>query len=286
MRDSLLDRLGARFPQSSGRSLRQWLEAGRVRVNGRVVRDGRTAVGARDRIELRPRAGARAGSGLAAGVRLVHEDDALLVVDKPPGLLTIATERERERTLYRLVWDYLAARQPGRRPFIVHRLDRETSGLVVLAKSPGAKRHLQAQFESRTVERIYQALVEGRVSEDHGTLEGWLTEDASLRVRAVRALGGPGEGGKQAITRYRVLERRADTTRLELSLVTGRRGQIRAQLSQLGHPIVGDRPHGSRARGRLRLHACRLGFVHPVTGAAARFESPAPPAVAGARATV
>jgi 23S rRNA pseudouridine1911/1915/1917 synthase len=286
MTDTLLERLGARFPQSSRRSLRQWLEAGRVHVNGRVVRDGRTAVGARDRIELGAPTGARAGPGLQAGVRLVHEDDALLVVDKPPGLLTIATERERARTLYRLVWDYLAARHPGRRPFIVHRLDRETSGLVVLAKSPEAKRHLQAQFESRTVERIYLAVVEGRVSQDQGTLESWLTQDASLRVRAVRARRGPPEGGKQAITRYRVLERRADTTLLELSLVTGRRGQIRAQLSRLGHPIVGDRGHGSRAGGRVRLHACRLGFAHPATGAPARFESPAPPAVTGAGATV
>ena len=207
----------------------------------------------------------------------VHEDDDLLVVDKPAGLLTIATERERQRTAYRLLRDYVAA-QPGRqRLFIVHRLDRETSGLLVFAKSEPVKRALQAQFEARTVERVYVAVVEGRIGAAAGTLRARVAEDPrSLRVRTTRR-------GSEAVTRYRVLERRAHSTVLELALETGRRGQIRAQLAALGHPIVGDTEFGSRRDPvrRVCLHATRLGF-RDGTGRARRYESPAPAAFARA----
>ena len=265
----LLERLGELFPQASRRSLKQWLERGRVEVNGHVVREGRANVGAADRVTL----GRHGAAPFPPALGLVFEDEDLLVIDKPPGLLTIATERERERTAYRLLREYLRAGQPPRRPFIVHRLDRETSGLLVFAKSIRAKRRLQAQFEAREVERIYVAVVEGRVGDDQGVLAGRLVQDRGLRVRA-------GAGGRDAITHYRVRERRRDTTVLELSLGTGRRHQIRVQLADLGHPIVGDRTHGSRSdpRGRLWLHASRLGFVHPESGKRVRFESAAPAA--------
>jgi 23S rRNA pseudouridine1911/1915/1917 synthase len=273
---TLSERLRAVFPEASGRSLRQWLTSGRVRVNGAIARDGRVAVDAADAVTL---GAPRPHVLFPAELGLVHEDDDLLVVDKPAGLLTIATERERERTAYRMVWTYLAGARPPRRPFIVHRLDRETSGLLVVAKAPAAKRHLQAQFEARTVERIYVALVEGRVAADRGTLSDRVVEDRSLRVRAVR--GRAGRAGKEAITHYRVIGRRPDSTLLELTLGTGRRRQIRAQLAALGHPIVGDGEHGSqRGRGRLWLHAARLGFTHPATGAPVSFESAPPPALA------
>ena len=143
----------------------------------------------------------------------------------------------------------------------------------MFAKSPGVKQALQAQFAARTPQRVYVALVEGVVPADEGTLTGRLAEDRALRVRATRA----GGHGRQAITRYRVLERSADATLLEVALVTGRRGQIRAQLAALGHPIVGDRAYGSR-RDPLRrvcLHATRLAFTHPA-GRRLTFESPPP----------
>ncbi len=196
-------------------------------------------------------------------------------MDKPARLLTVATERERERTAYRLLWDYLAAQRPRARPFIVHRLDRETSGLLVFAKSPETKRRLQDQFEARAVERTYVALVKGHVRRESGGLESRLVEDRNLRVHTAR-----GPEGKTAITSYRVLSRGQDTTRLELFLGTGRRRQIRVQLAAIGHPIVGDREHGGPGGQfrRLCLHATRLGFIHPGSGKAMRFESAAPPA--------
>jgi len=263
----LVDRLRELFPEASRRSLKQWLERGRVEVNGRVVREPRATVEPADRVAL----GRHGLVPFPPALGLVYEDHDLIVIDKPPGLLTIATERERERTAYRLLGDYLQARRPPRRPFIVHRLDRETSGLLIFAKSLRAKRHLQAQFETRRVERVYVAVVEGRVREERGTLSSRLVQDRGLRVRA-------GAGGRPAITHYLVRERRRDTTMLELSLGTGRRHQIRVQLADLGHPIVGDRAHGSRSAPsrRLCLHASRVGFVHPESGRLMHFESAAP----------
>jgi 23S rRNA pseudouridine1911/1915/1917 synthase len=278
---SLTERLRAAFPEASGRRRKQWLATGRVRVSGRVVREGRALVGPTDAVALGTPTLAPA---LPGGLRILHEDADLLVVEKPSGLLTIATHRERERTVYHVLWEALAARRPSGRPFIVHRLDRETSGLLVFARSAAVKRRLQEQFEARTVERLYVAVVEGRVRADAGTLAGLVVQDRALQVRAVPAARGgrAAAAGQEAITRYRVLERRLDATLLELSLGTGRRQQIRAQLADLGHPVVGDRRHGS-ARDPLRrlcLHAWRLGFLHPASGSPVRFESPPPAAFA------
>jgi 23S rRNA pseudouridine1911/1915/1917 synthase len=266
---TLSARLRALFPEASGRSLKQWLTSGRVELNGRICRDGRVMVGAGDRVVL----GTRGRVPFPRGLGLVHEDADIVVVDKAPGLLSVATERERERTAYRLLWDYLAAQRPRARPFIVHRLDRETSGLLVFAKSAAAKQHLQAQFEARSVDRAYIALVSGRVRHEAGILESRLVEDRSLRVQTTSD-----PKGKTAITTYRVIAQGDRTSLLELTLGTGRRRQIRVQLAALGHPLLGDREHGGPAGPfrRLCLHATRLGFVHPSTGRAMRFESAAP----------
>ena len=164
---------------------------------------------------------------------------------------------------------------------MVHRLDRDTSGLVVFAKSVAAKRRLQAQFEARSVERIYVAVVEGLVRADHGTLAAGSCRTGASASRPARGgRGAPGAAaGKEAITQYRVLERRRDATVLELALGTGRRRQIRVQLAALGHPVLGDADHGGRRRGhgRLWLHARRLRLLHPATGQRVAFESPPPP---------
>jgi 23S rRNA pseudouridine1911/1915/1917 synthase len=279
-------RLRELFPGASGRTIKQWLERGRVRVGGGVVRRGDVPVASTDGVEL----GAPTGPSFPPLLRLVFEDDDILVIDKPPGLLTIATERERERTAYRLLAAYVGghggsrenARRGAPRLFIVHRLDRETSGLLVFAKSPDAKRRLQRQFEARAVERRYVALVEGTVSDARGRLRSRLREDRTQRVRQTHSRSA----GREAITDYRVLEHGATSTLLELSLVTGRRGQIRAQLATLGHPILGDHAYGAHhdPLHRLCLHATRLAFTHP-RGHKMIFESPAPPAfrrIAGA----
>ena len=267
----LITRLAALHPGAARRSLKQWLAGGRVRVNGDVVRLGNAPLGADDRVVLGPPAPAP----LPGQLRLLYENERLLVVDKPAGLLTIATASERDRTAYRLLTSYLTTRSAARdrhHPlFIVHRLDRETSGLLVFAKTAAAKRFLQEQFERRTVERVYVAVVEGRVREESGTLKTRLREDSGLRVRVAR-----GQEGREAITHYRVLARGTESTLLEIRLETGRRGQIRAQLAAQGHPIVGDEAYGSRSDPlrRVCLHAIRLGFMDEQ--GPLQFESPAP----------
>lgn len=253
---TLRERLHTLYPDTSGRSIKQWLEGRRVRVNGVVARRGDAPLTPDDTVELT----APGRAPFPAALRLVHEDESVLVIDKPPGLLTIATEHERERTAYRLLRDWLEG-GGEQKLFVVHRLDRETSGLLVFAKSFPVKQGLQTQFQRRSAERVYVARVEGVVTAADGTLTSQLAEGRTLRVRPTR----DARRGKEAITRYRVLERYRDATLLELSLVTGRRAQIRAQLAALGHPIVGDRTYGSRRNPlrRVCLHATRLGFVHP-----------------------
>jgi 23S rRNA pseudouridine1911/1915/1917 synthase len=274
---TLAERLKQLFPQASGVSRKNWLAFGRVTLNGQVVRDGRTAVASGDRVALGGETVARVV--LPPPLRLVYEDDDLLVVDKPADLLSIATKSERERTAFRMVWSYLAQARPPSRPLIVHRLDRQTSGLVVFAKSTAAKRHLQAQFKANSVTRQYQAVVEGKVPADAGRFEHSLLPGSSMRLRAA----GRGEaGGRLAVLRYRVRQRRATTTALELELGTGWRHQIRVQLAAAGHPVVGDHAYGATTDPlkRVCLHATRLGFLHPASGRPVQFDSPPPQAFA------
>jgi 23S rRNA pseudouridine1911/1915/1917 synthase len=270
---TLTSRLKTLFPEASGVSRKDWLGRGRVTVNGTVVRDGRTEVADTDRIRLGGETVPRVV--LAHPLRLVHEDEHLLVIDKPADLLTIATDNEQNRTAYRLVFAYLGAKQPPVRPLIVHRLDRQTSGLLVLAKSTAVKRDLQQQFAGRTVIRGYVAIVEGNVAKDEGVLEDHIIQNTALKVRKADARE---TGAKKAVTRYRVREQRKTTTVLDVMLATGRRHQIRVQLAALGHPVVGDDTYHAKTDPirRLCLHATTLGFIHPGTGAAVRYDSPIP----------
>jgi 23S rRNA pseudouridine1911/1915/1917 synthase len=274
---TLAARLKELFPEASGVSRKDWLARGRVTVNGSVVRDGRAAVADGARIRLGDETVARVTLGHP--LRLVYEDDHLLVIEKPADLLTIATDTEQERTAYRMVFSYLQSKRPPTRPLIVHRLDRQTSGLLVLAKTTAAKRNLQEQFAARTVTRGYVAIVEGRVAEDAGTLEDRIVQNKALKVRRA---GAEEVGARLAVTRYRVRERRPTVTIVDVMLGTGRRHQIRVQLAALGHPVVGDHTYHAKTDPirRLCLHATTLGFVHPATGAAVRFESPLPTAFA------
>jgi 23S rRNA pseudouridine1911/1915/1917 synthase len=269
---SLGDCLARLFTEASGRTRKQMLATGRVRVNGGVKRDPRLLLAAGDVIEI---GGKEIRGPRPRGLAIVHEDDAVIVVDKPAGLLTIATERERERTLYAELTAYT---RPSGRVFIVHRLDRLASGLLVFARSPDAKRALQAQFAAHTAERVYLVVVEGRPPKAEGRIASRLLDEVPGRVRETRQ---PGEG-RAAVTRWRVRRAGARHSLLEVRLETGRRHQIRAHLAALGHPIAGDALYGSTTDpfGRLALHAHVLGFDHPAGGKRLQFVSPAPAAFA------
>lgn len=256
----------------SKRSLKQMVSAGRVTVDGSPAGrlDLRLSPGAVVEVGAR----ARVLASLPTGLEMVHEDGDVLVVVKGHGLLTMATATERERTAYAYLTAYVESREPRARVFIVHRLDREASGLLVFARTASAKSGLQEQFRAHTVERLYAALVEGRPKVDSGVIDLPLLEnDKSGRVH-VAAAGA----GRDARTHFRVIEGGADCSLLEVRLETGRKHQIRVHLQAIGHPIVGDTVYGSKVTGldRLALHARTLGFVHPRTGEAMRFESEVP----------
>ena len=251
------------------------LAGGRVRVNGAITRRADTPLATGDVVEVGAR-GPRAP--LLPGLALVYEDDDVIIVDKPAGLLTIATERERERTAYTHLMAHARARRPPARVFVVHRLDRLASGLLVFATSPGAKRTLQAQFAAHTVERTYLVVVEGALVRLQGTIISRLLDDAPGRVRETHRP----RAGRAAVTRWRVLRAGTRHTLVEVRLETGRRNQIRVHFAGLGHPVAGDDTYGSRTDpfGRLALHAHVLGFDHPRSGARLRFVSKAPSAFA------
>lgn len=266
----LLEALFEALDGSMSRSaVRRLLSHGRVAVNGEAA-DHTTLLRPGDRVGF----GGRAGAPPARGVRIVHEDAAVVVIDKPPGLLTIATEKEKSRTAYRALNDHLGRRG---RAFIVHRLDREASGLLVFAKNPAAKRSLQARWPEAVKE--YFALVEGAPDPAHGRIEEDLRELKTGKVAVV----APGEGYASS-TRYETLERRRRFSLLRVTLETGRKHQVRAHLAHIGHPIAGDRAYGASGDpiGRLGLHACRLEFPHPVSGERFAFESPLPRGFAAA----
>jgi len=247
------------------------LAAGRVLVNGVVTRRATTRLAAGDVVEI----GAReTRPDLPAGLALVYEDAQMIVVDKPAGLLTIATAKERERTVYAHLMSYTRARRPPARVFIVHRLDREASGLVAFACSPVAKQALQAQFAEHTVDRTYLAIVEGCPEATAGTIRSRLIEEGPGRVRETR----DAQQGRAAVTHWRIRDRGVRHTLLEVQIDTGRRNQIRVQLAGIGHPIAGDRLYGATTDPlrRLGLHAHVLGIDHPQTGERLRFVSPPP----------
>ncbi|MEI8004393.1 MAG: RluA family pseudouridine synthase [Methanothrix sp.] len=205
---------------------------------------------------------------------LLHEDEDVLVVVKPSGLLTMGTERDKTHTAYALLTAYLRKgyAKSSKRIFIVHRLDRDTSGVLVFAKTLQAKLTLQGQWEE--TEKKYLAVVHGRCERKEGMISTYLAENAAHMVYAT---SDPARG-KLARTAYRVLSDTNEYSLLEVDLLTGRKHQIRVHLAGIGHPVVGDEKYGAgrKAYKRLALHARSLSFIHPVSGRRLAFEAEVP----------
>ena len=269
MPKSLLDHLSTLFPDSSRTTLRQMLQTGRVRVNGEVEKNAKRTLDDDELVEVAQKS---VQPVLPPGLAILHEDDDVIVVLKANGLLTVATEREREQTAQAFLNVYL--REKGEeRIHVVHRLDRETSGVLVFAKNFEAREKLKEKFAAHDVDRIYVAIIEGTLSPPKGTISSFLAEDRSLRMRSVT--NDP--EAKHAVTHYRTIES-GKWSMLEVTLETGRKNQIRAHMSEAGHPIVGDQLYGSTVNplGRLGLHAKLLGFDHPTTGKRLTFTAALP----------
>ena len=282
----LMDFLQAKMGGMAKASIKQLLSQRRVTVNNVIqtrhdtpLRKGDiiTIESGRGNVELRhPK------------LRVVYEDDALIVVEKKNGLLTVPVKADsKETTVFSILKEYVRKQSHRNTVHVVHRLDRETSGLLVFAKSPELQEYMRTYWRQLVTKRSYVALVEGKLEKNEGKITSWLTEDSRTALVSSSPVDN---GGQLAITNYKVLKESAlqtdeadlktEYSLVELNLETGRTNQIRVHMASMGHPVVGDRKYGhgneSSPIDRLCLHARVLEFIHPMTEKKVRFEAPMP----------
>lgn len=202
-------------------------------------------------------------------LNIIYEDKYIIVVEKPAKLLTVSTEKEKNRTLFHQLYEYVKKKNKNNKIFIVHRLDKDTSGLLIFAKDEITKRRLQDNWNDLVIVRGYIALVEGKVNND-GEVISYLKETKTLLTYS----SNDKKNGKKAITKYKVLKSNNNYSLLYINILTGRKNQIRVHMNDINHPIVGDKKYGAKTNpiGRLGLHANVLKFYHPISNKIMYFE--------------
>ena len=276
-----LDQILARLmPQHSRNRLQGWIRDGRVAVDARPVVEPKQKLWGGEKIEVIEAPDERTESALPENIALniVHEDDTLIILDKPAGLVVHPGSGNWSGTLLNALLHHAPQLDKVPRAGIVHRLDKDTSGLMVVAKTLEAQTDLVRQMQARTVKRYYQALVRGEVLQV-GTVDAPIGRHPTLRTKMAVV-----KTGKPARTHYRIVERFIDCTLVECALETGRTHQIRVHMTSVGHPMVGDPVYGGGASripkgpdfARQALHARRLGLVHPASGKPMVWKSPLP----------
>lgn len=268
----LLDFLLKNMREKSRNSVKSLLKHGQIVVNGKTVTRYDYPLKSGDKIIV--------GSHRSIveknipQLRILYEDDDIIVIDKEAGLLTITTGSGIDTTAVSLLKDYVQKQSPYNKIYTVHRLDQLTSGILVFAKNSEAQHRLRDNWRDMVTKRTYVAVVEGKMDEPEGKISSWLTENKKNYMMYSSSVDN---GGKLAITKYKVLQTADQFSLLELELETGRKNQIRVHLKDLGHPIVGDRKYGSSTSiGRIALHARVLEFYHPTSGEIMHFETPVP----------
>ena len=208
------------------------------------------------------------------GMRIVHEDADVIVIDKASGLLSMASETEKTKTAYCMLSEYVKKFNPKNLIFIVHRLDRDTSGLMMFAKSKKVQEVLQKDWNNAIIERSYVVVVEGTVEKAEGTVTSWLKENKALVMYSSQTP----DDGQKAVTHYKVLKTDKQFSLLEVKLETGRKNQIRVHMKDMGYPVTGDKKYGAKLNpiGQMGLHARVLSFKHPSSGKTLRFDTPIP----------
>lgn len=269
--NTLLNFLFSSLSHQSKTSIKSLLKHQQIVVNGKPTTKFDILLHKGDKIEI--------GFGKAnkpfshAQLKIVYEDSSLLVVEKAAGLLSMATERIQEKTAYRILSDYVKQNNPHNRIFILHRLDRDTSGLMMFAKNQEIQEKLQSDWGNVITERKYIAVIEGNLPLQQGSIRSYINENSAFFVHTTTP-----QEGKLAITHYKVIKKNARYALVELELETGRKNQIRVHMQAQGCPVTGDKKYGARYNPlhRLALHAFKLCFIHPQTGERLNFETPIP----------
>src|SRR5690625_272518 len=256
-------------------SVKSILTRGQVAVDGEAVTAHNHKLEAGQTVTILKNKVAARESKLT-GLTILHEDKDIIVINKDAGLLSIASGKEKEMTAYRQLMTHVRRESPRNRIFIVHRLDRDTSGVMLFAKSERAKQMLQKSWTYMVQERAYVALVEGVVTKDADTISSWLKE---TKTHKMYSSFKPNDG-QHAVTHYKKIQANQQLSLLEVHLETGRKNQIRVHMQDIGHPIVGDKKYGSSINPirRLGLHARTLAFTHPTTKEPLRFKTEIPQA--------
>jgi 23S rRNA pseudouridine1911/1915/1917 synthase len=268
----LLSFLLSEHPGQGRNSVKAYLSRGQVSVGGKTITAYNHLLQPGDTVSLRK--GKAAETPRFMGLSILHEDADIIVIRKDAGLLSVATAEEKDLTAYRQLSDYVKLENAGNRIFVLHRLDRDTSGVMMFARSEQVQQKLQDSWKDSVTERSYTALVEGLVRKAEGKVESWLKENAAMKMYS----SATPNDGLHAITHFKRLRASRLYSLLEVHLETGRKNQIRVHMQDLGHPIAGDKKYGAKTRpiGRLGLHASVLAFVHPTTGESMRFKADLP----------
>jgi 23S rRNA pseudouridine1911/1915/1917 synthase len=270
--------LRERLPQYSRSRLQDWIDQGRVLVDGSAQKRSYLLKGS-EHVQVAPgELPPLRATPEDLPIQVLYEDADVIAINKPAGMVVHTGAGRHSGTLVNAVlhrFGKLSGVGGELRPGIVHRLDRFTSGVILIARNDTAHRHLAEQFASRQVEKIYVALVHGALKSDAGRITAPITRDPVTRVRMTARLAR----GRQAITSYQVLKRFKEYTLLEVKIGTGRTHQIRVHLASIGHPVVGDKLYGAPASelGRYFLHARQIAFTGPVTGERITIAAPLPP---------
>lgn len=249
-----------KMQDKSRTTVKSLLTHGQVSINGCSTTRHDTQLKPGDTVSTTK---ARTGSTLVNSMlRIVFEDEYLIVANKRNGLLSIATDKESRKTAFYILSEHIKKENPAARLFVVHRLDRETSGLLIYAKSQDVQESLQRNWKDMVLDRRYIAVIEGALPTAEGVIDTLLREDKSCKMWAART----GEGEK-AVTTYNVIRTGRDYSLVEMSLETGKKNQIRAHLEWMKTPIAGDKKYGAKTNpaARVCLHAYRLCFLHPIT---------------------
>lgn len=247
------------------------LGRGQILLNGKRCKNHAAPLKAGDKVTVLAHAPVKADH---PGFSVIHEDDEIIVINKPAGLLSVSTDDEKTETAYRLVNSYLKKRTRGAQIFIVHRLDRDTSGVMLFAKTERMKLALQDNWDELVTIRRYAAVVEGIPHPPEDSIKSWLKQTRTLLVYSSDE---PGDG-KRAVTNYKTLSVSDKYALLDINLETGRKNQIRVHMKDIGHPIAGDKKYSAKTNplGRLCLHATQFGIRHPETGVEMRFSAEIP----------